>query len=54
MLRWFSPLLQVVGWLIGGLLALVFVVFIGLTATTPGVRWLAGQAQQQVVGLSMG
>ncbi|WP_298219793.1 translocation/assembly module TamB domain-containing protein [Halothiobacillus sp.] len=54
MLRWFSPLLQVVGWLIGGLLALVFVIFIGLTATTPGVRWLAGQAQQQVAGLSMG
>lgn len=54
MLRWFSPLLQVVGWLIGGLLALVFVAFIGLTATTPGARWLAGQVQQQVAGLSMG
>ncbi|OZB74990.1 MAG: hypothetical protein B7X37_03780 [Halothiobacillus sp. 14-55-98] len=54
MLRWCSPLLQIFAWLIGGLLALMFVAFIGLTATTPGARWLAGQAQQQVAGLSMG
>lgn len=52
--RWFSLLMQGVGWLIGGLLALAFVAFVGLTATSTGTRWLAEQAQQYVPGLSIG
>lgn len=52
--RWLSLLVQVVGWLIGGFLVLVFVAFVGLTATSAGTRWLAGQAEQYVPGLSIG
>jgi hypothetical protein len=37
--RWLSLLVQVVGWLIGGFLVLVFVAFVGLTATSAGTRW---------------
>ncbi len=52
--RWLSLLVQAFGWLIGGFLVLVFVTFVGLTATSAGTRWLAGQAEQYVQGLSIG
>ena len=52
--RWLSLLVQLFGWLIGGLLALIFVAFVGLTATSSGTRWLAEQAEQYVPGLSIG
>jgi translocation and assembly module TamB len=52
--RWISLLLQVFGWLLGGLLVLVFVAFVWLTATSSGTRWWVGQAEQRVSGLSVG
>lgn len=52
--RWLSLLVQAIGWLIGGFLVLVFVAFVSLTATSSGTRWLAGQAEQYVPGLSIG
>lgn len=42
---------SVVAWVIGGLLAALFVGFVWLTATESGTHWLIGQANQRVDGL---
>lgn len=51
--RWISLSIQTLSWLIGGLFAAIFVVFVWLTATPAGSRWAVSLAQHYVAGLTI-